>query len=447
MDSPFEPLALAAFQAAAQRVLAYRTLLAEAEVDAAHVVDSRTFRSLPVLDKACTFQRFSIEKLCLDGEIGELSSVLTSSGYSGIFAFGLNAAADQGVVSGWIDNLLDYLFHIKSRKTLLVNCLPMGVKVPTRACTLAETSVRPDMVVGLVKAFSSHYEQIILVGEAAFIKLVLELGFRGGIDWSALRVQVILGEEPLAENARIYLERLLGSDVTRPEKGIIASSMGVAEVGLNIFSEIPPAAPLILLRRRLHENPEACQTLFGARLTVPCLFTYDPRRVLVEFDDAGRLVLTTLEPHLRIPLIRYTTGDRGAWLVLPADMREQIEAWGISWELLNSIPIVVIHGRGDHALAGDAPVYPEAVKEGIYYNPVLAALITANFRLVSGPSSVLVRIQLSPGVNPTAEIEEGLRTAIARYVEAPIQVICEPYESFGSGMTLDYERKFAYLSA
>ncbi|MBC8041532.1 MAG: hypothetical protein H7Y06_13395, partial [Opitutaceae bacterium] len=51
------------------------------------------------------------------------------------------------------------------------------------------------------------------------------------------------------------------------------------------------------------------------------------------------------------------------------------------------------------------------------------------------------------GVNPSAEIEEGLRAAIARYVEAPIKVVCEPYESFGSGMTLDYERKFAYLSA
>ena len=446
MNSPFEQLALEAFKAAAQRVPAYRTLLSEARVDAADIVDLHTFRSLPVLDKACTFQRFGLDELCLDGEIGELSSVLTSSGYSGMFAFGLNAAAEQAVLSDGIDDLLDYLFHIKSRKTLLINCLPMGVKVPTRACTLAETSVRPDMVVGLVKAFSRHYEQILLVGEAAFIKHVIELGVRGGIDWPALLVQVILGEEPLAENARIYLERLLGADVTRPENGIVASSMGVAEVGLNLFSEIPPAAPLILLRRRLHENPDARQKLFGSRLTVPCLFTYDPRRVFVEFDDAGRLVLTTLEPHLRISLIRYATGDRGARLVLPPDMREQIEAWGISWEVLNAIPIVVIHGRGDHASAGDEPVYPEAVKEGIYYNPALAALITANFRLVSGPTSVRVRIQLSPGVNPTAEIEEGLRAAIVRYVDAPIKVVCESYESFGSGMTLDYERKFAYLA-
>ncbi|MBC8010856.1 MAG: hypothetical protein H7067_12260, partial [Burkholderiales bacterium] len=349
MDSPFEQFALEAFQTAAQRVPAYRTLLSEACVDAADIVDSRTFRSLPVLDKACTFQRFGLEELCLDGEIGELSSVLTSSGYSGIFAFGLNAAADQSIMCGWIDNLLDYLFHIKSRKTLLINCLPMGVKIPTRACTLAETSVRPDMVVGLIKAFSRHYEQMILVGEAAFIKQVLELGVRGGIEWSQILVQVILGEEPLAENARIYLERLLGVDATRPEGGIVASSMGVAEVGLNIFSEVPPAAPLILLRRRLHENPDARRKLFGPSLTVPCLFTYDPRRIFVEFDDAGRLVLTTLEPHLRIPLIRYATGDRGAWLVLPQDMRAQIEAWGISWELLSAIPIVVIHGRGDHA--------------------------------------------------------------------------------------------------
>jgi len=184
----------------------------------------------------------------------------------------------------------------------------------------------------------------------------------------------------------------------------------------------------------------------GPRLFVPCLFTYDPFRIYVEFDDQGRLLLTTLESHLRVPLVRYASGDRGRFLDLPIDSRDEIEEAGISWDALMAIPIVIIEGRGSYASAGLARVYPEAVKEGIYHDAECAALITANFRLVSGTEKVRVRIQLSPGIVRDAGIEERFLKAIQLYVDAPIEVVCEVYESFGSGMALDYERKFSYLS-
>jgi hypothetical protein len=41
----------------------------------------------------------------------------------------------------------------------------------------------------------------------------------------------------------------------------------------------------------------------------------------------------------------------------------------------------------------------------------------------------------------------GFADAISRYTDVPITVSCEAYESFGSGMALDYERKFDYLGA
>lgn len=446
MFSNSDDLALEAFRQAARSVSAYRTLLNEAGIKIETIATPADFKTLPVLEKASTFQRFGIVELCRDSQLGRLGSVLTSSGHSGIFAFGLNDAETLPAMSAWIDNLLDLLFGVKSKPTLLINCLPMGVKVPTQACTLAETSVRPDMAVGLVKALSVHYSQIILVGEAAFIKHLLELGQRSGVDWTRLLVHVIVGEEPLAENARKYLEHLLGADVAYPNDGLIASSMGVAELGLNLFSEVPPVAPLIALRRLLHENAPLRQRLLGNTACVPSLFTYDPRRIFVEFDSAGRLIVTTLETHLRIPLIRYATGDRGGFLQVPAEIKPEIEAHGIPWDLLQVFPIVVIEGRGEFASVGGLRVYPEEVKEGIYHDPRLAALITANFRIVSGPDNVRVRIQLSPGVTRTEEIEKEFLAAISLYVTAPISVVCEPYETFGSGMTLDYERKFSYLS-
>lgn len=441
---PEEP-ALEAFQRAAASVPAYRTLLAEAGIDPATIRTLADFQRLPVLGKTDTFQRFPIEELCRDGRLGRLGSVLTSSGHSGIFSFGLTAAEDAAATAAWIDGLLDQLFQVKSQPTLLINCLPMGVRIPTLACTVAETSVRPDMVIGLVRAFAGHYRQTIMVGDAAFIKLVLESGSCAGLVWPAHRIHVIIGEEPLGENARRYLEILLSGGPADAGRGRVVSSMGVAELGLNLFSEVPPAGRLIPLRRLLHEDPVLRHALLGPKDWVPSLFTYDPRRIFVEFDALGRLLVTTLMPSTLVPLIRYATGDLGRVLEIPAEAFPRLAAGGVNTEGLASFPLVAIEGRGHHALAGAVKVYPEAIKEGLYLDPVLAAQTTANFRLSSGPVQARVRIQLIPGHAPDARLAGQFRATIGHYVRAPLEVTVEPYETFGSGMTLDFERKFSYL--
>jgi phenylacetate-CoA ligase len=444
MSSEFENLALSAFQRAARRVPAYQTLLKESGVRVEEIRSLADFSRLPTLEKSNTFQRFRIEELCVDGETGPLGSVLTSSGHSGIFAFGLNPAGAEPLMAQWTDELLDRVFGVRSRRTLLVNCLPMGVKILTQACTLAETSVRADMAAGLVKAFHAHIAQIILVGEAAFLKHLLELGEEMGVNWRARPVHMITGEEMLAENARIYFEKILGHDLRRPENGLVASSMGVAELGLNLFAEAPPVAPLIALRRALHQNAELRRQILGPGDFTPSFFTYDPRRILVEFDASNRLLVTTLDPNLRLPLIRYAAGDRGRALSLSAELRSLLPTLGIPAEIFAQTPIVALSGRGGYALAGTTPVYPEAVKEGIYADAALARLITANFRLISG-SPLRIRIQLAPGIVPRSELDARFHDAIARYVSGSFVAACESYETFGSGMVLDYERKFQYL--
>jgi phenylacetate-CoA ligase len=429
----------------ATRVPAYQVLLREAGLRAEEIKSAADFTRLPILEKKNTFQRFPLEQLCVDGKLGRLGSVLTSSGHSGIFAFGLTAADALSETAEWIDGLLDYLFQVRTKETLLINCLPMGVKVPTTACTLAETSVRADMVLGLVRAFGTHFSQMIFVGEAAFVKHVLESGRKSGIDWKNHLVQVIVGEEPLAENARKYLEQLLFIDPRTTDKGMVISSMGVAELGLNLFSDAPPALVIVSLRRLLHENAELRNAVLGPCDSVPSLFTYDPRRIFVEFDSTGRLLVTTLDPRLRLPLIRYATGDQGSFVRLPSTLQPALEANGLSWETLQALPIVAIQGRGAFVLAGQARVYPEAVKEGLYANTDLVESTTANFRLTSGQTHARVRIQLAPGVAPDPQLIKAFAAALSRYVHAPLEVTAETYESFGSGMALDYERKFNYL--
>lgn len=445
MLSSTELLALEAFRHAATRVPAYRKILVGAGVRADEIRSLSDFQRLPVLNKATTFQQFDVEELCVDGVLGDLGTLLTSSGHSGVFAFGVTNRHALDATTQWVDDSLDLIFGVRSQRSLLVNCLPMGVKVPTRACALAEVSVRPDMAVSLVRNFGHHFSQVILLGEAAFIKLMLETGERSGVNWRDYRVHVILGEEPLAENARTYLASMLGHDFRRPEHGVIFSSMGVAELGLNLFFEVPPMGPLIALRRLLHSDSQLREQVLGPTRWVPSLFTFDPRRIVVEFDVLGRLILTTLDLQLRIPLIRYATGDRGAFVQLPSSMREVLEQHGIPWDVIEGIPIVAIRGRGDYASAGGARVYPEEVKEGLYLNPALAKVATGNFRLISGTSSVEIRIQLTPGATRTPEVEAAFSRAISNYVLAPYTVSCHAFEDFRGGMTLDYERKFHYI--
>jgi phenylacetate-CoA ligase len=320
----------------------------------------------------------------------------------------------------------------------------MGVKVYTSACTLAETSVRPDMVIALLKAFARHYHQVVLVSEAAFVKHMLDVGESSRMDWKSLRMHVLLGEEPLAENARKYIEGILGIDSCQDGSPLVCSSMGIGEFGMHCFAEVPPARELIRLRRALHDDRELRSQLISHDW-VPPIFTYDPQRFYVEIDDDRRLLITTLADNTRIPLIRYAPGDFASWLHLPRHLQSKIERAGVSWSLIQNLPLLLMEGRGRYADSACGRVYPEEVKEGIYLRPELAKQTTANFRLVPGLDHVRIRIQLSAGMVPSDDLNLHFETAIGEYTKTPIEVQCEAYLQFGAGMVLDYERKFDYF--
>jgi phenylacetate-CoA ligase len=439
-----ENLIVEAFRSAARSVPAYKILLAEAGVSPDAVTGLPDFqRAVPVLDKQSTFGRFGVAELCRGGSAAGLAWVLTSSGHSGQFAYGVCGREGAEAAARSVDDALDRFLDVYKKPTLLINCLPMGVRVYTRACALAETSVRADMVTAVVKAFGGHYDQIVLVGETAFLKHLLELGRSRGAAWESLKVHAIVGEEPLAENARTYLAGLLGIDLRDPDHRLIISSMGVAELGLNLFFETPA---LIALRRVLARDESLRRRLLPSPATnLPMLFTYDANRIFVEVLAADRLVVSTLDADIRIPLIRYATGDCARWFDRPDVLREAAAAAGIRFERVAHLPVLMVLGRGGFVRAGDVPIYPEQVKEGLYADPALARLTTANFRLRSGKPEAALRIQLVPGAPAERGLDDRFAKAVAPYVVAPLRVVCEEYEAFGNGMALDYERKFDYL--
>ena len=147
MKAACEAATVEAFARAIAEVPAYRDIYARsAGAPPEAVVDIESFRRhAPLLDKHGTFGAYDVRDLCLGGSLAGVKSFLTSSGHSGVFSFGVNTAENLARSAQSIDMGLEYVFGVDSRRTLLINALPMGVKVHTKATVLAETSVWPDI--------------------------------------------------------------------------------------------------------------------------------------------------------------------------------------------------------------------------------------------------------------------------------------------------------------
>jgi len=175
--------------------------------------------------------------------------------------------------------------------------------------------------------------------------------------------------------------------------------------------------------------------------------TYDRARLFLELLPDGELVLTSLRTERTVPLIRYRTGDKMDLLEL-TDAQASAIAASTDLEIsdMRDLPIVLCKGRGEGAVSGSERLTAEQVKEGLYAEADLVAKTTCNFRITAGKAVPQVRIQLTPGISPSTRLNEQFAEAIRTYTDAPSTVQCEPYETFQDQMTLDYERKFAYLA-
>lgn len=446
-----EQATLAAFQRVVATVPAYRDLIVgQRRVDPATVTNLETFRSvLPILDKHTTFGASPIHELCVGGNLDKVRSLLTSSGHSGVFSFGVNTEENLQRSARSIDMGLQYIFNVDERRTLLINALPMGVKVNTRATVLAETSVREDMVYALVKKFRDEFDQIIIVGEGSFVKKVIEEGRDDhGIDWPSIRVHLITGEEGIAENYRTYIGELVGlTDFADRHGKVIMSSMGVAELDLNIFHETHDT---VQMRRLAHENPAFRRALFGddARCC-PMFFVYYPHRCYVEELPAGNaqneLVMSVLSDEMKLPLMRYRTGDYGS-IHSYRDVVARLKKFGKLPDPDLKLPFVAVSGRGKFVATKDGELYPEAIKEAIYAVPKLAAGVTGNFRIVAeGAGGARIFMQLKRGVAAGRTAEADFMNALAKYSDAKPSLTLGSYEGFGYAMEVDYERKFRYI--
>ena len=451
MKAASEAATVEAFARAIANVPAYREIYSKwTATPADQIVDIDSFcRHAPLLDKHMTFGGHDVRDLCLGGSLEGVKSFLTSSGHSGVFSFGVNTAENLARSAQSIDMGLEYVFGVDSRRTLLINALPMGVKVNTKATVLAETSVRDDMVFALVQKFAVDFDQILIVAEGSFAKKILEDGADlHGIDWKKLPVSLIVGEEGIAENYRDYVAGLLGiADPTRAGGKLVMSSMGVAELDLNIFHETPDT---IAIRRLAHRDPALRRALFGDDTTVcPMFFVYYPQRCYVEELPTGKtepeLVISMLSAEMKIPLLRYRSGDLGR-IFEPEQVTEILAGFGHMMKPDLRLPFVAVYGRGQTVAERNGTLSPEEVKEAIYAEPEIAGRVTGNFRLnptTDGPIDIV--LQLRAGKTAPTNASARLASALKAISAVPVAPRFLPFDGFPYNMQVDWERKFRYV--
>lgn len=439
------------FHEVARRVPRYGELLASRGIRAHEIRDLEGFIArCPVIAKADLFGVAPIHRLCMDGQVGPLAGVLTSSGQGGRFAFGLSTRNQLRRAQAAIELGLQHAFATDDHKTLLINALPMGVRFNCSTVTLAETSVREDMVAVLVSELGSYFEQIILVLDPLFAKRLVDHGRDLGLDWSVHRVHAILGEETFGEAFRAYLARRLGQDPVAWSRGFVGSSMGVAELGLNLFFE---TRETVVLRQLAQSKPETFRQGLGdwPGGIPPLVFVYDPRRIFVEVleTDAGgfgELVVSTLDRAQPLPLLRYRTGDRARRLD-PGALARSLERAGLPSPGLPRLPMIAVAGRlGDQLTGGQSLL---DLKDALYVDDWVADRVTGALRLTAQGSSRRIDVQLRPGCDQDGAAlmgrVRGLLSGPQGHGDDLIQAW--PAEEFPWRPSLDYERKFPYLGS
>ena len=438
-----------AFQAAAAEVAAYRDILGKAGVDPALITGVDAFRrAVPVIDKSTIFH-YRIPDLCRHGKMDDLKGILPSSGHSGVFAFSVNTVKNVENTARMVDLALEYCLSIFGKRTILVNTYPMGVNVHTRL-PVANTGVNVDIALAIIRKFAPEFEQLVLVGQPLFAKRLIEEGLEQGVDWAGLETTVVTGGEGFSESWRTYVSRLIGvPDPDRPTGRFVGSSMGIGELDLNLFHEIPDTIRIV---RAAYRDARLRHALFGEGIDVcPHFFVYYPMRTFVEEiavpgSAVGDLAVTLCSPDIRNPLIRYRTGDRVK--VLPYRTLERVlgaHGDGLSAPSLH-LPVVAVYGRKEAVpVAGGRGVHAETVKEAVFREPDVAAAITGFFKVGPADGGLALDVQLRRGIAPSQRlasfVESSLEAALPRGVSFTTRLW--PFREFPYDVS--YERKYPYV--
>ena len=429
LDRRAKQRAVAQFQLTAGRVPAYKQFLSERGVNPDDIKTFQDFQKhVPIIDKKSYVlpHQDRIAELCVDGNLGHVGLVMTSSGYSGEPTYWLRSheELDQVALSTLYGFKRYYKYHL--RHTLVLNCLYIGIyiagfrfaqavqRIARHNTTLANPGIDFDMALSVLKKLHRDYEQIVLSGFPPFIKGIVEKALKAGVPLDKKIVHVATGGEGFSEAYRTYLAKLLNIDLNNPETGTIISSYGAADVDLNLFFETPET---ILIRRAAEHDDELRRMIFGDGVdTLPMFFQYVPAMTFVENEnpeeeDKGGLVITTCNSESKMPLVRYNIHDLGETMSFEHVMNA-IEKRG--HKLLRRpyrLPFVTLVGRKAGISYNGANIYPEYIQDVILKDLELSEILTGLFRLhVDTDENLAQRIFVDFQLKENVGLDENMRS-------------------------------------
>ncbi len=243
----------------------------------------------------------------------------------------------------------------------------------------------------------------------------------------------------LPESLRSHLNTILNHKSTY--KSLILSSMGISELGLNLFFESEETIQL----RQLVENDSVLREKILDKddpSYTPTFFNYFPQSYYIEAINK-ELVITSFKSTF-LPFIRYNTQDR--LRILSYQDLEQMkipDAKFISLLPPFKSPLILMYGKNEVAQFDGQKIYPPQIQKGLYENFSVASKITGYFK-INNIQKVL-EIQLKKGIEPTDDIKSEIQIAANTYLSVKLPVQLYSYVNFPHGMELDYLRKFKYL--
>lgn len=430
--------AWAAFARARSQSAGYRDFLAERGVP--ERIDD--WGAVPFTDKHLVFGSLAWPAWVTGPGLTGASELVTSSGQSGVFSLGVADAAERAGLSDRVDGLLAALGAHPGSPTLLINCLPMGIAVPTSLATVITPSTHFEMALEALLVLAPHFERVVLLAEPLFAKELAERR-RELVGPSGLGrpLFVFLGGEFVAESLRADLCHLLC--IAGPADGGVVCSMGAAELGLHMLFETPE---LIGARMGLAAEPALRVALLGEDPSyAPGLFAFDPRRFHLEErlhpDGTHSLVATSLEP-VALPLIRYDLGD----LVRLVDAAALAAASGI--EAIAPLgTVVVLLGRPLEAQAGAWSLRAEQVKERLFADPGLARALSGRFYLEALERGPVLHLQLRGLPSPEPGALEALRAWLAGRTSQGARVLVYEAGDYPYHQAGDWQHKPRYAGA
>ena len=435
-----ERAALRSFRRAALTSRGYRAHLEHLGVDHKSVT---RISQVPFTDKRSVFGDH-IDFWLDGGRVTEAAELLTSSGQTGLFSVGVTSRSERRSQERTFDQTLRALGGGEDSTTLLLNCLPMGISIPTRLATVATPSVHLEMAVELLARAGASFDRVIIAAEPVFLKEMGETALRErGPGFADRVVACFVGGEWIAESWRRYVSELFGfTDGGSKRLGLMVS-MGAAEVGLHALHETPE----LRLARQLLDSPDARTALFGRDPGYPpSLFAWDANRLYVEErlheDGVRTLVLTTLTRRL-LPLIRYDLDDE-AELVDPSGVNAVLADLGTDLRLER--PVVALWGRRGGTIEGDGwSLRPELIKEGLFATSAHAGALTGRFRIAAEDGQPVLHVQLRNGALPGPGIESALVHMVTVAAGTPGRVEVHDYREYPYHEAGDYQHKTSYV--